>query len=49
MERFQVAAPELTPMTVLEEEVNPLFPLTLDLRLPPRGQKTPIETPGSAL
>jgi uncharacterized protein (DUF2126 family) len=49
MERFQVAAPELTPMTALEEEVNPLFPLTLDLRLPPRGQKTPIETPGSAL
>jgi hypothetical protein len=49
MERFQVAAPELTPMTALGEEVNPLFPLTLDLRLPPRGQKTPIETPGSAL
>jgi len=29
-----------------EEEINPLFPMTLDLRLPPRGQKTQIETPG---
>ena len=30
-----------------EEEINPLFPMTLDLRLPPRVQKIQIETPGS--
>jgi len=36
-------------MAALKEEsneINPLFPMTLDLRLPPRGQKTQIETPG---
>jgi hypothetical protein len=27
-------------------EINPLFPMTLDLRLPPRGQKTQIDAPG---
>ena len=48
MERFQVATPALKPMAALEEEINPLFPMTLDLRLPPRGQKTKIETPGPA-
>jgi uncharacterized protein (DUF2126 family)/transglutaminase-like putative cysteine protease len=45
MERFQVAAPMLSPMAAPEEEINPLFPMTLDLRLPPRGQKTQIVTP----
>jgi uncharacterized protein (DUF2126 family) len=45
-ERFQLATPALKPMEVLEEEINPLFPMTLDLRLPPRVQKTQIETPG---
>jgi uncharacterized protein (DUF2126 family) len=46
MERFQVAAPALRPIAPLEEEINPLFPMTLDLRLPPRRQKNQIETPG---
>jgi hypothetical protein len=46
MERFQAPAPALNPMTAPEEEINPLFPMTLDLRLPPRNQKTQIETPG---
>jgi hypothetical protein len=36
-------------MAAPEEEVNPLFPMTLDLRLPLRVQKTQIETPGSVL
>jgi uncharacterized protein (DUF2126 family) len=49
MKRFQVGTPALSPMAAPEEEgneINPLFPMTLDLRLPPRGQKTQIETPG---
>jgi uncharacterized protein (DUF2126 family) len=46
MDRFQVGAPALSPMAAPEEEMNALFPMTLDLRLPPRGQKTQIETPG---
>jgi uncharacterized protein (DUF2126 family) len=49
MERFQVGRPALSPMAEPEEEgneINPLFPMTLDLRLPPRGQKAQIETPG---
>jgi uncharacterized protein (DUF2126 family) len=48
MERFQVATAALSPMAAPEEEINPLFPMTLDLRLPPRGQKTQIDTPGLA-
>ena len=46
MERFQVATPALNPMAAPAEEINPLFPMTLDLRLPPRSRKTQIETPG---
>jgi uncharacterized protein (DUF2126 family)/transglutaminase-like putative cysteine protease len=46
MERFKVVPPALSPMVAPEEEINPLFPMTLDLRQPPRGHKTPIETPG---
>jgi uncharacterized protein (DUF2126 family) len=46
MERFQVAPSALSPMAAPEEEINPLFPMTLDLRLPPRGPRTQIETPG---
>jgi hypothetical protein len=45
MERFKVACPPIYPMHVPEEEINPLFPMTLDLRLPPLGQKTQIEKP----
>jgi hypothetical protein len=29
-----------------EEETNPIFPMTLDLRLPPPGKQTHIEKPG---
>jgi uncharacterized protein (DUF2126 family)/transglutaminase-like putative cysteine protease len=45
-ERFQAATPALIPMAAPSEEINPLFPMTLDLRLPPRGQKTQVETRG---
>jgi uncharacterized protein (DUF2126 family) len=45
-ERFQPAVPSLAPMAAPEEETNPLFPMTLDLRLPPHGQKVHIEKPG---
>jgi len=48
-ERFQVGSSALMPMTAPEEEgkeINPLFPMTLDLRLPPRGQQAPIEKTG---
>jgi uncharacterized protein (DUF2126 family) len=49
MERFQAGVSALSPMAVPEEEgneINPLFPMTLDLRLPQRRPKTQIETPG---
>jgi uncharacterized protein (DUF2126 family) len=46
MERFQMAAPALSPMAAPEEEINPHFPMTLDLRLPPPRHKTQFETPG---
>jgi uncharacterized protein (DUF2126 family) len=45
-ERFKVADSALSPMAPPEEEINPLFPMTLDLRLPPRGQKIQIDTQG---
>jgi uncharacterized protein (DUF2126 family) len=45
LERFQVASAGPKPMAVPEDETNPMFPLTLDLRRqPPRGE-TRIETP----
>jgi len=34
-ERFQVGSAESTPMAVPEDETNPMFPLTLDLRRQP--------------
>jgi uncharacterized protein (DUF2126 family) len=46
MERFKVHPPAPSPMAAPAEEINPLFPMTLDLRLPPRGQKAQIDTPG---
>jgi len=49
MERFQIGTYAPSPMAAPEEEgneINPLFPMTLDLRLPQRRQKTQIETPG---
>jgi uncharacterized protein (DUF2126 family) len=48
MERFKVALPALSPMAAPEEEINPLFPMTLDMRLPPRGRNAPIDSPGLA-
>jgi uncharacterized protein (DUF2126 family)/transglutaminase-like putative cysteine protease len=47
MERFMVAAHEVSPMAVPEEEISSLFPMNLDLRLPPRVEKKQMETPGS--
>ena len=51
MERFKVAPPALSPMACPAEEgneINPLFPMTLDLRLPLRGQKAQIDARGLA-
>jgi uncharacterized protein (DUF2126 family) len=44
-ERFQIGSAEPTPVTTPEDETNPMFPLTLDLRRqsPQRGTQT--ETP----
>jgi uncharacterized protein (DUF2126 family) len=46
MERFKVALPALSPMAAPAEEINPLFPMTLDMRLPRPGQKVQIDAPG---
>jgi uncharacterized protein (DUF2126 family) len=48
-ERFQ--EPSHTPghIVVPEEESNPVFPMTLDLRRPPPGEKTRIEKRGPVL
>jgi uncharacterized protein (DUF2126 family) len=47
-ERFQPSRPTPAGMTVPGEETNPIFPITLDLRLVSPGQKTRIEQPGLA-
>ena len=44
--RFQKSDHPLRMMAAPEEETNPIFPMTLDLRLPAPGQKTHIEKPG---
>jgi len=46
-ERFQVMDPGPNPVVPPEEEANPIFPLTLDLRLSPPGRKTQIEKQGA--
>jgi uncharacterized protein (DUF2126 family) len=38
-ERFQSHSSELGRMTVPMEEINPIFPMTLDLRLPALGER----------
>ncbi len=43
-ERFQESKPALASMAAPAEETNPLFPMTLDLRLPPGTKRT--EKPG---
>ena len=39
-ERFQVSDPAPGPVTAPKEETNPIFPMTLDLRLPAPGPET---------
>lgn len=46
MERFQATRPSPGPIVAPEEETNPNFPMTLDLRLPPPRPGTPMERPG---
>ena len=43
---FKCPVTALGPMAVPEQESNPIFPLTLDLRMPAPGQKTQTEKPG---
>jgi uncharacterized protein (DUF2126 family) len=43
LERFEVIDPNL-PLTMPEEEMNPVFPGTLDLRIPPPAHNTSIGT-----
>jgi uncharacterized protein (DUF2126 family) len=42
-QRFQVCDPPPGPLAAPPEELNPIFPMTLDLRLPPPGNRTPDE------
>ena len=44
-ERFQVASVEPTHMAVPEDETNPMFPLTLDLRRQPPQRGAQAEMP----
>ena len=44
--RFEKSNHAPAKITVLEEEPNPIFPMTLDLRLPAPVQKTHTEEPG---
>jgi uncharacterized protein (DUF2126 family) len=48
-QRFQKSDPPPARMAVPQEETNHIFPMTLDLRLAPPGQKTHIEKPGLVL
>jgi len=45
-ERFQKCDPPPGQAAAPEEETNPIFPMTLDLRLPPPGKGTHSEKPG---
>jgi uncharacterized protein (DUF2126 family) len=45
-QRFQKSEPTPRLIAAPEEETNPIFPMTLDLRLPPPGKQTHIERPG---
>jgi uncharacterized protein (DUF2126 family)/transglutaminase-like putative cysteine protease len=44
LERFEVID-SIDPVITLEEEVNPIFPGTLDLRIPPPSPSARVETP----
>jgi uncharacterized protein (DUF2126 family) len=43
LERFEIIDP-IVPMPIPEEEINPIFPGTLDLRIPPPRPRVRIET-----
>jgi uncharacterized protein (DUF2126 family) len=47
-QRFQVFEPTQGSTVFPTEEKNPIFPMTLDLRLPPPGKHSRIEEPGLA-
>jgi uncharacterized protein (DUF2126 family) len=46
LERFQPSDPPLGAIAMPTEETNPVFPMTLDLRMPPPAHNTHIEKPG---
>jgi uncharacterized protein (DUF2126 family) len=46
LERFQASGHTPGPMAVPEQQSDPIFPLTLDLRRPVSGQETPTEKRG---
>jgi uncharacterized protein (DUF2126 family) len=48
MERFQIAGPAFAPMTAPADESNPIFLLTLDMRLPPPASATQTAPPEHA-
>jgi uncharacterized protein (DUF2126 family)/transglutaminase-like putative cysteine protease len=48
LERFQATSPSLEA-AIPEDETNPIFPGTLDLRVPTRRARNRIETPGRPL
>jgi uncharacterized protein (DUF2126 family)/transglutaminase-like putative cysteine protease len=45
LKRFQVTKPELFPIAMPRDEINLIFPGTLDLRLPPPVKENPGELP----
>jgi len=45
-ERFQIDVPPPGPMAVPEEDINPIFPMTLDLRVTASRKKTHAESTG---
>jgi uncharacterized protein (DUF2126 family) len=45
MERFVAPMQPATPIAVPEQENNPSFPMTLDLRIPPSGRLNRQEPP----
>jgi uncharacterized protein (DUF2126 family) len=45
-ERFQIIDPGPGPVVIPDEESNPIFPMTLDLRLPERPGGIQIESSG---
>ncbi len=45
MERFQVTSPSLDLAAIPEDETNPIFPGTLDMRVPIRRPKMRTDTP----